>query len=171
MGDEIARLNRLLTEFLELARPRGIAREPVHVGELVDSVLSLEQRGRGGAGRSHREGARAGRRGDGDGEKLRQVVLNLVVNALEAMKDGGVLTARVASDDTGIVITLEDTGPGIDPAVRAQVFDPFFTTKEAGTGLGLSIVRKIVDQHGGDVRLESAVGKGTTVRVWIPTGR
>jgi signal transduction histidine kinase len=107
----------------------------------------------------------------GDAEKLRQVVLNLVVNALEAMKDGGVLTVRAAPDLDRIVVSVEDTGPGIPAEVRAQVFDPFFTTKEAGTGLGLSIVRKIVDQHAGDVRLESEVGKGTTVRVWIPSGR
>jgi signal transduction histidine kinase len=141
------------------------------VGELVDSVLSLEQQAAEARGVRVVKELAQDAAAIGDGEKLRQVVLNLVVNALEAMKDGGILTARVASEGNAIVITLEDTGPGIDPAVRAQVFDPFFTTKEAGTGLGLSIVRKIVDQHGGDVRLESAVGKGTTVRVWIPTGR
>ena len=174
VGDEIARLNRLLSEFLELARPRGIAREPVHVGELVGSVLSLERESAEARGVRVVTDFAPGVAALGDAEKLRQVVLNLVVNALEAMKDGGVLTARVARDDARsdrIMIAIEDTGPGIDPAVRAQVFDPFFTTKEAGTGLGLSIVRKIVDQHGGDVRLESEVGRGTTVRVWIPSGR
>jgi len=174
VGDEIARLNRLLTEFLELARPRGIAREPVHMGELVDSVLSLERES------AEARGVRVVRDvttpcvAIGDAEKLRQVVLNLVVNALEAMKDGGVLTVRAAPDEqTGerIVLSVEDTGPGIPPEVRAQVFDPFFTTKEAGTGLGLSIVRKIIDQHAGDIRLESEVGKGTTVRVWISSLR
>ena len=174
VGDEIARLNRLLSEFLELARPRGIAREPVHVGELVDSVLSLERESAEARGVRVVRDVCSGVTAIGDAEKLRQVVLNLVVNALEAMKDGGVLTARVAREDGAgerIVIAVEDTGAGIDPAVRGQVFDPFFTTKEAGTGLGLSIVRKIVDQHGGDVQLDSEVGKGTTVRVWIPSGR
>jgi len=170
VGDEIARLNRLLTEFLELARPRKIAREPVPVGELVDGVLSLERES------AEARGVRIVRDLEpavaiGDGEKLRQVVLNLVVNAIEAMKEGGVLTARVASEGDRVTLAIEDTGPGIEPAVRAQVFDPFFTTKEAGTGLGLSIVRKIVDQHAGGVRLESEPGKGTTVRVWLPVGR
>jgi PAS domain S-box-containing protein len=168
VGDEIARLNRLLTEFLELARPRGIAREPVHMGELVDSVLSLERAAAEARGVRIVRDLAPGAAAIGDAEKLRQVVLNLVVNALEAMKDGGVLTVRVAPDAEGIVVSLADTGPGIDPAVLGQIFDPFFTTKEAGTGLGLSIVRKIVDQHRGDVTLETAVGKGTTVRVWIP---
>jgi signal transduction histidine kinase len=171
VGDEIARLNRLLTEFLELARPRGIAREPVHMGELVDSVLSLERESAEARGVRVVRDVAHGAVAIGDAEKLRQVVLNLVVNALEAMKDGGVLTVRAAPDGERIVLSVEDTGPGIPAEVRAQVFDPFFTTKEAGTGLGLSIVRKIVDQHAGDVRLESEVGKGTTVRVWIPSGR
>ncbi|HEY2370877.1 MAG TPA: ATP-binding protein, partial [Polyangiaceae bacterium] len=171
VGDEIARLNRLLTEFLELARPRGIAREPVHMGELVDSVLSLERESAEARGVRVVRDVAHGAVAIGDAEKLRQVVLNLVVNALEAMKDGGVLTVRAAADGERIVVSVEDTGPGIPAEVRAQVFDPFFTTKEAGTGLGLSIVRKIVDQHAGDVRLESEVGKGTTVRVWIPSGR
>jgi signal transduction histidine kinase len=175
VGDEIARLNRLLTEFLELARPRGIAREPVHMGELVDSVLSLERESAEARGVRVVRDVAHGAVAIGDAEKLRQVVLNLVVNALEAMKDGGVLTVRAAVAKEGegerIVFSIEDTGPGIPAEVRAQVFDPFFTTKEAGTGLGLSIVRKIVDQHAGDVRLESEVGKGTTVRVWIPSGR
>ncbi len=174
VGDEIARLNRLLSEFLELARPRGIAREPVHVGELVGSVLSLERESAEARGVRIVSDFAPGVAAIGDAEKLRQVVLNLVVNALEAMRDGGVLTVRVARDDARtdrILIAIEDTGPGIDPTVRAQVFDPFFTTKEAGTGLGLSIVRKIVDQHGGDLGLESELGRGTTVRVWIPSGR
>ena len=172
VGDEIARLNRLLSEFLELARPRGIRREPVHVGELVGSVLSLERESAEARGVRIVSDFAPGVAAIGDAEKLRQVVLNLVVNALEAMKDGGVLTVRVGPESgERILIAIEDTGPGIDPAVRAQVFDPFFTTKEAGTGLGLSIVRKIVDQHAGDIRLESELGKGTTVRVTIPTGR
>ncbi len=66
---------------------------------------------------------------------------------------------------------MADTGTGIDPAKLAQVFDPFFTTKEAGTGLGLSIVRKIVDQHRGEIRIESESGVGTRVTVTLPRGR
>jgi signal transduction histidine kinase len=175
VGDEIGRLNRLLTEFLELARPRAIARELVHVGKLVDAVLDLEA---GSAAARNvtvvRETTSDGVVARGDSEKLKQVVLNLVVNALEAMKEGGTLTARVSAGDgksDRVVLSIEDTGPGIEPQVLAQVFDPFFTTKEAGTGLGLSIVRKIVDQHEGEVRIESERGKGTRVRVMVPTGR
>jgi len=172
VGDEIGRLNRLLTEFLELARPRGIAREPVHVASLVGDVLDLEldsAKERGIA--VHRELAQDGCVAIGDREKLKQVVINLVVNAIEAMKNGGTLTAKVACSTDRVSIEIHDTGPGIDPQDLASVFDPFFTTKEAGTGLGLTIVRKIVDQHAGEVHLESERGKGTRVEVTIPTGR
>jgi PAS domain S-box-containing protein len=185
VGDEIGRLNRLLTEFLELARPRGIAREPVHVGRLVDDVLDLERES--AAARKikfEREIPADGCVAIGDKEKLKQVVINLVVNALEAMDgasasdaarstpgQGGTLTARVSCTAERVTIAICDTGPGIAPDVLANVFDPFFTTKEAGTGLGLSIVRKIVDAHAGDVRIETERGQGTRVIVSIPTGR
>jgi PAS domain S-box-containing protein len=171
VGDEIGRLNRLLTEFLELARPRGVVRELVHLGKLVDDVLDLEQ------GSANDRGVTVARElaSDcvllGDPEKLKQVVLNLVMNALEAMKGGGTLRVGVACDGDGVRLAVEDTGTGIEPAALSQVFDPFFTTKEAGTGLGLSIVRKIVDQHRGEVRIESTRGSGTRAIVTLPRGR
>lgn len=169
---EIGRLSRLLTEFLELARPRGIAREPVQVGTLVDAVLDLERDAAAARGvQVLRHLADEGCVALGDTEKLKQVVLNLVVNALEAMKEGGTLTVTVTSEGEWARIAVEDTGPGIDPQVLGSIFDPFFTTKEAGTGLGLSIVRKIVDQHAGEVRLESERGRGTRVTVAIPLAR
>ena len=91
--------------------------------------------------------------------------------ALEAMKQGGTLTVSVRQENERVVMRIEDTGPGIASELLPNVFDPFFTTKEAGTGLGLSIVRKIVDQHGGDVEIESERGQGARVLVSIPIGR
>ena len=170
VGDEIARLSRLLTEFLDLARPRDAARSPVHLGEIVEFVLDLE---REAAARSNV--AVVKELGPcvtvGDAAKLKQVVLNIVVNALEAMREGGTLTVRARSEGERVALEIADTGPGIDPQSLDSVFDPFFTTKEAGTGLGLSIMRKIVDQHAGDVRITSEPGRGTTVRVVLPAGR
>lgn len=171
VGDEIGRLNRLLTEFLELARPRSIGASPVELGPLVDAVVDLERDSAVARGVRIERHLAEGARVRGDAEKLKQVVLNLVVNALEAMKDGGTLSVRVAPVGDDVVLSLDDSGPGIEPQVLAQVFDPFFTTKEAGTGLGLSIVRKIVDQHGGEVRIESERGRGTRVSVVLPAAR
>lgn len=169
VGDEIGRLNRLLTEFLELARPRGIAREPVHVGNLVDDVLDLERATADGAGvHIEREIAPDGCVAMGDREKLKQVLLNLVVNALEAMRTGGTLTVRVVAEAGWVTVSVIDTGVGIEPGLLGAIFDPFFTTKEGGTGLGLSIVRQIVDRHDGRVRIESERGRGTRVVVELP---
>ena len=80
------------------------------------------------------------------------------------------LRVRVVADAETATLTIEDTGPGIEPEVLAQVFEPFFTTKEAGTGLGLSIVRKIIDQHRGEVRIESERGVGTRAIITLPRG-
>jgi len=171
VGDEIGRLSRLLTEFLELARPRDAIRQLVHFGKLVDDVLDLEASAASDRGVVVERELKSDAVLVGDPEKLKQVVLNLVMNALEAMKAGGVLRVRVTCSGENIELVVEDTGTGIEPVALAQVFDPFFTTKEAGTGLGLSIVRKIVDQHRGEVRIQSERGVGTRAAVLLPRGR
>ncbi|WP_437959106.1 ATP-binding protein [Sorangium sp. So ce119] len=165
---EIARLGRLLGEFLELARPRAPHREPVDLSRVVRDVLDLEEETLA----SHRVEVVRDLGDDcfalGDVEKLKQVVLNLVVNALDVMSDGGVLRACASGDATEVWLSISDTGPGIDPTILAEIFDPFFTTKAAGTGLGLAIVRKIVDQHAGRVEVNTRAAEGTTVRVRLP---
>jgi signal transduction histidine kinase len=170
VGDEIGRLSRLLTEFLELARPRAAVREVVAFGKLVGDVLDLEQ----GAA-SQRAVSVVREVADcslaGDPEKLKQVVLNLVMNALESMPGGGTLTVKVACEEGQVLLIVADSGTGIDADALTHVFDPFFTTKEAGTGLGLSIVRKVVDQHTGEVRIETERGVGTRVTVVLPDGK
>lgn len=165
---EVRRLERLLTEFLELARPRPPQREAVALDRVVSDVLDLETEA---AARSKVRVTRTLEAGStvlGDLEKLKQVVLNLVVNAVDAMPDGGDLGATVRRDDDVVCLTVSDSGGGIDPRILAEVFDPFFTTKPAGTGLGLAIVRKIVEQHGGRVTLSSKQGQGTSVIVSLP---
>jgi PAS domain S-box-containing protein len=169
---EIGRLERLLTEFLELARPRAPQREPVDLSRVVADVLDLEAEAIAAHGVRATRAIEPGRIATGDVEKLKQVVLNLVVNALDVMPDGGELRVAVGTDGPEQVwMSIGDTGPGIDPAILAEIFDPFFTTKPAGTGLGLAIVRKIVEQHGGRVEVASPPGEGTTVRVSLPRAR
>jgi PAS domain S-box-containing protein len=167
---EIARLERLLTEFLELARPRGIRHQPVDVSRLVTDVLEFQAE----AFHSHHVVVETDVEPDsiaiGDSEKLRQVVINLLVNALDAMPESGTLSVKVSAARAAVFIEIGDTGPGIDPNILPEIFDPFFTTKEAGTGLGLSIVRKIVDQHGGHIEIDSSPGRGTRVRVELQGG-
>ena len=101
---------------------------------------------------------------------INQVVMNLLVNASHAMDTPGVITLSTRLEGPDAVITVADTGKGIAPAHVTRIFDPFFTTKEAGkgTGLGLSISADIIKKHGGDIRVESEVGVGTTFTIRIP---
>jgi signal transduction histidine kinase len=111
----------------------------------------------------------------GDPDKLKQVFLNLAINALEAIPGKGKVTIRALSapgpgkdPQEGAEIMIEDTGAGIAPEDLPRIFDPFFTTKPTGTGMGLAIARKIVQGHDGTISAESKPGKGTTIRVWLP---
>ncbi|WP_025746000.1 sensor histidine kinase [Kallotenue papyrolyticum] len=101
-------------------------------------------------------------------DQLRQVLLNLILNAADAMPNGGTLTIGSAHDDMHATITIADTGEGIPPDVRERIFEPFFTTKANGTGLGLSVSYHIVAQHGGTLQIESTPGMGTTCTIRLP---
>src|SRR5262249_18613879 len=124
---EIKRLERLLSEFLELARPRAPQREPVDLARVAGDVLELEE----DAFAPHRVRVVKSLTPDciacGDVEKLKQVALNLVVNALDVMPDGGTLHVAVGGDETDVWLSFGDTGPGVDPSILAEIFDPFFT--------------------------------------------
>jgi signal transduction histidine kinase len=170
---ELKRLERLLSDFLELARPRPMAREPIDLAALLDEVTSFQEPAAAAAGVTLvRRISEA--RAVGDRERLKQVFHNLLVNALEATPLGGMVTVSCHrnADEPDASVTIADTGRGIPGGTMDKVFEPFFTTKEAGTGLGLSIVRQIVERHGGAVDLESAEGKGTRVTLNLPaTGK
>ncbi|MGE3067153.1 MAG: ATP-binding protein, partial [Hyphomicrobiaceae bacterium] len=105
--------------------------------------------------------------------ELQQVVVNLVVNAIHAMSNGGQLTLRTfdsaVNDRLGVSIEVADTGVGMSAEVMGRIFDPFFTTKRRqGTGLGLSITQTLVSRQGGRITVESELGRGTTFAVWLP---
>jgi len=105
-----------------------------------------------------------------DGSKIRQVLLNLIQNAAEAMENGGTVTIRASGfpEGGGIVLAVQDDGPGIPPDQLKRVFEPFFSTKFSGTGLGLAIARSLVEQHGGTLQVDSEVGKGTNFYLILP---
>jgi len=102
--------------------------------------------------------------------RINQVFMNLVHNAAQAMQPGGTLTIRTSATDEDVVVEVEDTGRGIQPDALAHIFRPGFTTKgrRVGMGLGLAISKQIIDHHGGDITVESTVGKGTVFRVRLP---
>jgi signal transduction histidine kinase len=112
---------------------------------------------------------------EGDPAQLEQALLNVVMNAVQAMKEGGALTVESFRRENGeggeAVVRFSDSGPGMPPEVATRIFQPFFTTREAGTGLGLPIAERIVGSHGGMIRIESRVGAGTVVTVLIPLAK
>jgi signal transduction histidine kinase len=164
---EIKRLERLLTEFLELARPRGVEFGRVDLGDLAEAVAHLEAEALAERRVTLTREVEAGAVAAGDAEKLKQVLLNLIANGRDALREGGTVHLRVRGGASPGFEVIDD-GPGIDPQILESIFDPFFTTKEAGTGLGLAIVRKIVDQHHGCIQIDSTPGAGTRVAVALP---
>jgi signal transduction histidine kinase len=103
-----------------------------------------------------------------DGDRLYQVLVNMLTNAVEAMEDGGQIAINVQTTTYGSVIDFSDTGQGMPPAMKYRIFDLFFTTKASGTGIGLPIARKIIEAHGGSIDVTSRPGAGTTFKIYLP---
>jgi two-component system sensor histidine kinase PilS (NtrC family) len=168
---ECNRLNRFVTDLLTYSRERDLAVEDVSLAEVLGelcSVVNLDPRKRPGVSIRLEPGPE-GRAVRADREQLRQVWLNLSINALEAMPGGG--TLRVRWRDVGreqVAVEFEDDGPGIAAEDLSRVGQPFFTTKEGGTGLGVAIAQRIVERHGGTLAFESVSGRGTIARVTLP---
>jgi len=104
-----------------------------------------------------------------DEAQIRQVLLNLLKNAREAMPQGGRVRLGLSSADGGVLLRVVDDGSGMTEEQRARIFDPFYTTKARGTGLGLPLSQQIVVAHGGTIRCQSAAGEGTVFEIWLPT--
>jgi two-component system sensor histidine kinase HydH len=170
MIGEVDRLNRVVGQLLEFSRPIRLHSQKVVLKPFLEETLRLLDDRLAAAGVS----AALDVPDDGlhavvDADKMKQVMLNLCLNALDAMATGGRLAVRVTGGDDGAVsIRVSDTGSGIAPADRAHIFEPYFTTKKGGTGLGLAIVHNIIEAHRGEIRLDSEPGKGTTVRLTLP---
>ncbi len=168
LGGQISRLTNLLQEFRSLSRRQELVLRPTDLRTIVEEVVEAEEpiyRERGVAVEQHFTPDLPVIKGDHD--KLKQVVLNLCKNALEAMPGGGTLTVRVSIAGEYIVLEIADTGVGIPYGVN--ILEPFVTTKTEGTGLGLPIVRQIVNAHGGTLNYSSKPGQGTTFEIMFPT--
>jgi two-component system NtrC family sensor kinase len=167
--DQLTRIAGIIERMRDFYRPPRGEILPCDINELLESTLTL-------AGLNTRHAAidiiftpasglpevRC------SGDQLRQVFLNLILNAIEAMPAGGTLTVRTLAGQTVAVVEIADTGIGIPDDIRAHLFEPFFTNKPNGTGLGLSISAHIVTQHGGRIEVESSAGQGSTFRVVLP---
>ena len=166
---EVERLNRSISELLDYARPQQLKKENFDIVQLLNKAVSLMRIDAETAGvelRTHFDENLEPFNGDED--RLTQVLLNLLLNGIQAMEDGGTLDVRVGATDRKIEIVVTDSGCGITEKDLARVFDPYFTTKPDGTGLGMAMSAKIIEEHGGEIRLQSKVGQGTSVIIEIP---
>jgi signal transduction histidine kinase len=170
LDEEASRLNRLVGDLLRYARPVNIERQLLSMRDLVVRGLALVE-GNDEITAELSEPAPVEKIW-GDPNLLRQVVENLITNAMQAMSGGGILTVILVPLEEdgarGVELQIQDTGEGMDTQVRNRALDPFFTTRPSGTGLGLAIVARIIDAHGGRLRIKSAAGAGTVMHVFLP---
>jgi signal transduction histidine kinase len=166
---EVVRLKGLVTNFLEFARPQPPRVLASEVGSLLDSVAMLASETASMSKVSVQvESAKALPSVSVDPEQIKQVLLNLVINAVQATPGGGKITLRANQDGDWVRVEVEDEGVGIPPEDMERVFDPFFTTRSNGTGLGLSISYQIVRQHGGHISTRKNPQRGMTFAVTLP---
>jgi two-component system sensor histidine kinase HydH len=168
--EEIQRINNIVDQFLQFAKPVPPLFKNVHILPVVEETLQLLK--------PQIEKQRISLQRDlqalpsliMDREQMKQAILNLLLNAIQAMPEGGVLrlNGQVLEDNRWIQLSIQDSGMGIAPEDMKKLFDPFFSTKEGGVGLGLSIAHRIIDQHRGKIEIRSAPGQGTTLTLWLP---
>ena len=167
---ETERLNRVVEDFLRMARPQPSDMRPCPVQEELETIVTLlANDAKERKIKLVLQPPAAPVIIKADGEKLRQAFLNIIINALQATPSGGSVIISTTTYQTGLCeIQFRDTGPGIDAESLSRMFEPFFTTKPDGTGLGLAITKKIIESHGGTMVVESEVGRGTIVMVRLP---
>jgi signal transduction histidine kinase len=168
--EEISRINEIVDQFLRFARPAPPLLQKADALSIFEETLQLLRPQM----EKHRiivqKEFQVFPRISMDREQMKQVILNLLLNAVQAMPNGGHLTLRgqVSEKDRWVTLSIQDSGIGIPSEDMNKLFDPFFSTKEGGIGLGLSIAHRIIDQHHGKIEVESAPGKGTLLTVWLP---
>jgi signal transduction histidine kinase len=172
---QIDRISGIIASLLDLVRPRKPEIQDVALGPIVNAVLELLEPTARRAGLTVSRSLAPELTVKGDPNQLQQVMINLIINAIEATLAGGTLLIRAypaprPGGQPGVVLDVADSGVGIRPDDLPRVFDPFFTTKPPGrgTGLGLAICRDVIREHGGSIKVSSEVGSGTTVRIWLP---
>jgi signal transduction histidine kinase len=162
MEAEIDRLSGFLRSFHGFAAPQAILRESCQLGQVLDDVLFWTRKDAKSFGISFElAGIDSVPPLSADPHQLKQVFLNLFMNAIHAMPNGGTVTVNAKRDANFAIVRVADTGVGMEEEVLSRIFEPFYTTRREGTGLGLAIVGKIVEQHGGSIEATSKPGHGT----------
>jgi signal transduction histidine kinase len=170
--NECERLNGLLTNFLNFARPRPPRFQTIELVPLFDNVLALADHGvRGKTVHFEQHIEPALPSVECDPEQLEQVLLNLMINAIEASPDGDTIRLAALAEDQRVVVQVIDRGHGVAPSHIDRLFDPFFTTKEHGTGLGLPVAHQIMRQMGGSLLAQRNSGEGMTFSIVLPVKR
>ena len=170
--EEAIQINRILTDLLETARPKAPQFQVKEIaGTIEHAVMFARQQAITKRIMIEFNNTEAIPAVDHDPNQINQVLLNLLLNAIQAMDKPGTIHATVRRDGDNALVTVADEGKGIAPENLANIFRPFFTTKGHGTGLGLSLARRIVEAHGGTIRVRSEVGKGTQFELRLPIER
>ncbi len=167
IASEVDRCNSLITRFLQFARPLQLQLAEADLAQTLDRAVALAEREAAGIAfyRNYQPDIPPFAF---DAELLEHAFYNLLINAAQASPPGGAVTVKTRAGGTDAEVSVIDRGCGIDPGQRDDIFNPFFTTKPQGVGLGLAIVSKIVDEHGGNITVESEPGKGSIFRVILP---
>lgn len=169
INKECSRLQRLLTNLLDFVRPRPPDYRAVNVGREFEATIELVGHAAGRSGIRFRTVISSDLPVfDSDPEQLRQVILNLALNAIQAMPNGGEIVLAARRENSNVVIQVRDQGNGIAQDDVGRIFDPFFTTKANGTGLGLSVSHQIIAQHQGVLKVERNPDRGMTFSIFIP---
>ena len=169
---ETERLNRVIGQLIEFARPLELKKEKIQFMELVQHALKLIATDAQKNKISVEIGAAADLpEVEVDPDKIKQVLLNIFLNSLAALKDGGKLTIELVPGADNLTVIISDNGAGIKKLDLPRIYDPYFTSKPAGTGLGLAVVQKIMEAHGGKINVESSIGLGTKVYLCFPLAK
>ncbi len=169
---EIEKIDAILSNFLGFVKQKSFHFSDIDLNVIIEHVLSLATFDMENAGIVvHKDLIDALPIIKGDRSLLEQVFLNLILNAVQAMPDGGEIRVSGKSDNSYVEVMIWDQGAGIQPHIRSRIFDPFFTTKDEGTGLGLSIAYNIIKSHGGKLLCNSNEGSGTVFTVRLPKGK
>jgi len=169
--DEVKRLNRLVEDFLSFARPNPAHKSLVDINQLITKMVNLtpfpefKEKDFSLKVELSKEISEV----NVDEHQIYQALLNLFNNAIQAIPKGGEITFKTDKSRNAILITIIDTGTGIPDEEKEKVFEPFFTKKERGTGLGLAVVKKIIDNHQGEIKISDREGGGTVFSLWLPT--